>query len=156
MLDLGRADAEGERPEGAMRRGVAVAADDGHPGLRQPQLRSDDMDDPLVLAPQIVERHAELPAIAPQLLDLLCRDRVGDASRARRGRHAVVHGRRRQEGPPDGQPAPPQPLERLGRGDFVHQVQVDIEDGGTGRLMHDPMRVPDLLEKRSRRGHGRR
>ena len=34
VLDLAGADAEGERAEGAVRRGVAVAADDGHAGLR--------------------------------------------------------------------------------------------------------------------------
>ena len=47
MLDLGGADAEGERAEGAMRRGVAVAADDGHAGLGQALLGADDMDDAL-------------------------------------------------------------------------------------------------------------
>jgi hypothetical protein len=47
MLGLGRADAEGERPERAMRGGVAVAADDRRAGQGQPQLGADDMDDAL-------------------------------------------------------------------------------------------------------------
>ena len=44
-LDLARPDAERQRPEGAVRGGVGVAADDGHARLRQPQLRPDDVDD---------------------------------------------------------------------------------------------------------------
>ena len=40
MADLAGADAEGERAEGAVGRGVAVAADHGHARLGQPQLRS--------------------------------------------------------------------------------------------------------------------
>ena len=48
VLDLGGADAEGERAEGAVGRGVAVAADDGHARLGQAQLGPDDVDDALV------------------------------------------------------------------------------------------------------------
>src|SRR3546814_14147855 len=47
VLDLGGADAEGERAERTVRRGVAVAADDRHAGLGQPLLRPDDVDDAL-------------------------------------------------------------------------------------------------------------
>src|SRR3546814_414789 len=45
MFDLRRPDPEGERPERAVGRGVAVAADDRHPGLRTSLLGPDDMDD---------------------------------------------------------------------------------------------------------------
>jgi hypothetical protein len=48
VLDLGRADAERQRAEGAMGGGVRVAAHDRHPRLCQPQLRTDDVHDPLV------------------------------------------------------------------------------------------------------------
>ena len=37
-----------KRAERAVRRGVAVAADDRHPGLGEPELRADDVDDALV------------------------------------------------------------------------------------------------------------
>ncbi len=50
VLDLAGADAEGQRAERAVRRGVAVAADDGHARLGQPQLRADDVDDALPVA----------------------------------------------------------------------------------------------------------
>ena len=47
MLDLGGADAVRQRAEGAVRRGVAVAADDGHARQREALLRADDVDDAL-------------------------------------------------------------------------------------------------------------
>ena len=66
-LDLGRADAERERPERTMGRGVRVAAHDGHARLRQAQLGADDMDDALVVGAAGVDRDAELGAVALQL-----------------------------------------------------------------------------------------
>ena len=45
VLDLGRADAERQRAERAMRGGVAIAADDRHAGLRPPLLRPDHVHD---------------------------------------------------------------------------------------------------------------
>src|SRR6185312_15870486 len=49
VLDLARADAEGERPERAVRGGVAVAADDRHARLRDAELRPDHVDDALAV-----------------------------------------------------------------------------------------------------------
>ena len=63
VLHLAGADAEGERAERAVRGGVAVAADDGHAGLRQPQLGADDVDDALPVAADAVERDAELARV---------------------------------------------------------------------------------------------
>jgi hypothetical protein len=54
MLDLGGADAEGQRAERAMGRGVAVAADDGGAGQREALLGADDVDDALALV-ELVE-----------------------------------------------------------------------------------------------------
>jgi hypothetical protein len=55
VLDLARADAEGHRAEGTVRRGVAVAADDGDARHRETQLRADDVHDALLL---VAERSA--------------------------------------------------------------------------------------------------
>ena len=49
VLDLGGPDAEGERPEGPMGGGVAVAAYDRHARLGEALLGADDVHDPLVL-----------------------------------------------------------------------------------------------------------
>ena len=66
-LDLGRADAERQRPERAVGRGVGVAAHDGHARLRQAQLGADDVDDALVIRAPGVDRDAELGAVALEL-----------------------------------------------------------------------------------------
>jgi hypothetical protein len=70
MLDLGSADAKGQRPEGAMSGGVAVSADDRHTRLGDAQLRPDHMHDPLPIGAQRVERDAELLAVALQRFHL--------------------------------------------------------------------------------------
>ena len=54
VLDLGGADAVGERAEGAVGRGVAVAADDGRARQGEALLRPDDVDDALALV-ELVE-----------------------------------------------------------------------------------------------------
>ena len=77
-LDLARPDAEGQRPEGAVRGGVGVAADDGHARLRQAQLRPDDVDDALRVAALAVERDAELAAVLPIWAQLLAGQLVED------------------------------------------------------------------------------
>ena len=70
MSDLGGADAEGERAEGAMGAGVAVAADDGLARLRQAELRADHVHDAALLAAAAEQLDAELGAVALQLRDL--------------------------------------------------------------------------------------
>ena len=71
MLDLGRADAVRQRAESAMRRGVAVAADDGHAGQRKALLRADDVDDALADVVLVVIFDAEILGVLGQRLDLL-------------------------------------------------------------------------------------
>ena len=75
VLDLARADAEGERPERAVRGGVAVAADDGHARQRAALLGPDDVDDALAGVAHRVVRDAELGGVLAQHLDLAGRDR---------------------------------------------------------------------------------
>ena len=60
VLDLGGADAEGQRAERAVGRGVGVAADDGHARQGATLLGSDDVDDALAGVAHRVERDAEL------------------------------------------------------------------------------------------------
>ena len=81
MLDLGGSDSERERTEGAVRRRVAVAADDRQAGLGEAELRADDVDDSLAPAARRVQRDAELLAVRAQRLELGPRERVGDRPR---------------------------------------------------------------------------
>ena len=75
------ADAEGQRADRAVRGRVAVAADHGHAGLRQAQLRPDDVHDALMARMHAVVRDAELLAVLFQLRDLIGGDRIEDGQR---------------------------------------------------------------------------
>ena len=82
VLDLARADAEGERAEGAVRGGVRVAADDRHPRLGQAELGADHVDDAVAAVAERIQAHAELGAVARERLEL----GLARARPARRGR----------------------------------------------------------------------
>ena len=130
VLDLAGADAERQRPERAVGRGVAVAAHDGHARQRAPLLGSDDVHDAL---PGIAHREvddAELLGVLAQHLHLPGRDRVGDRLIDVGGRHVVVLGCHGEIGPPHRPTRQPQPVERLRAGDLVHEVQVDVQQVG--------------------------
>ena len=64
VLDLARADAEGEGAEGTMGGRVAVAADDRHARQGAPLLRPDDVDDALAGIAHRVVGDAELGGVA--------------------------------------------------------------------------------------------
>jgi hypothetical protein len=147
VLHLARADPEGERAEGAVRRGVGVAADDGHPGLGHAELRPDHVHDALAPGAERVDRHAELRAVLLERLDLHARELVADLLRGGRavGRDVVVRGGERPVRPAHRAPGQAQRLERLGRGHLVHEVEVDVQER-VGHLV----RVPDLVEQRTR------
>ena len=78
MLDFARADAECQRSERAMRAGMAVAAHDRAARQRQSELGTDDVHDALAAAVEVEERHAEFDDVAPEGVDLLARQRIGD------------------------------------------------------------------------------
>ena len=145
VLHLAGADAEGERTEGAVRGGVAVAADDRHARLRPALLGPDDVDDALVGVPHRVAGDAELGRVVVEDLQLLGRDRVGHRL-VDVGRGDVVVGRGHgQVGPPHRAAGQAQPVEGLGRGHLVQQVQVDEEEVGLALGRVDDVGVPDLL-----------
>ncbi len=88
-------------------------------------------------------------------VDLLLRDRVDDRQAAVGRRHVVVDGRERPLRPANLAAGQPQALERLGAGDFVHQVQVDVQDRLPAGLVVDDVLVPDFFEQRAGfGGHG--
>jgi hypothetical protein len=133
---------------------VRVAAHDGHAGLGQPQLRADDVDDPLLRRAEAVDRDPELGTVRLELGDLGRGHRVEDGQGAWVRRHAVVGGRDGLSGPPDGQLPLAQAGERLGAGDLMDEVQVDRQDRRGARLLRDDVLVPDLLDDGSWCGHG--
>jgi hypothetical protein len=161
VLHLGGADPERERPEGAVGGGVAVAANDGHARLGEAELRPDDVDDALLVRPEIEEGDAVLARVPGELPELRRGLAVAplvpegdEAAAGRLGGRGVVHGRHRPIRPAHPDAARLERGERLRRGDLVHQVEVDVDDGRRPRLLDHHVPVPDAIEERARRGGG--
>ena len=152
MADLGRADAERQRPEGPMGGRMAVAADHGHPWLSQAQFRSHDMDHAPVVGVPTRQGHAMGVAVFLQPMHLslsLGRD-IGfqPVQTRRQGRGRMVQGRIGPAGTAHLQAARLDLAEGLGAGDLVDQVQVDIQHARRiGRFRPHDMGVPDLVEQ---------
>ncbi len=153
MRHLRRPDAEAQRPEGAVGRGVGIAADDREAGQRQALLGGEDVDD--ALRP-VVE--AEMPDAVPAGIVGERRDHVGDLGIGDRpvavaGGDVVVGDREGQFRPADLAAGMVEHAEGVERA-LVQQVPVDGEERlavGAGR--HD-VGVPDLVEEGAGlRGH---
>ena len=157
MLDLAGADAECQRAEGTVRRGVRVTADHRHAGLSQAQLRTDDVHDPLLDIAERVQRNAELLAVVTQRIDLGLGDRIGDRQLDVLRRDVVVLGRQREIGTAN-RPVVrvPQTVEGLRAGDLVDEVEVDVEQVRLALRMPDNVIRPYLLCQRAshRTSHG--
>ena len=128
-LDLAGPDPERERSERPVGARVRVAADDRHPGLGEPQLRTDDVDDALRRVADAVERDAELGAVRLELVDLGERPSRRRSAGCGVGRDRVVGRGDGLAGSADADAARAQPRERLRAGHLVDEVEVDREDG---------------------------
>ena len=146
VLDLGRADPERESADGAVRRGVAVTADDRHARLREAELRTDHVDDPLATAAGREEPHVELVAVRTERVELLRGEGVRD--RALGGRHVVIHCRHGQVGPADTPAVHAERLERLGARHLVDEMEVDPEQRRPVTAVGDEVGIPDLAKQR--------
>jgi hypothetical protein len=112
------------------------------------------MHDALAAVALMVIFDAEIARVLGQRLDLDRRFRVVDAKGAVSGWHVVVdHGQRLLRGA-DLAAGHAQALEGLRAGHLVHQMAVDIEQAGAVRRLMHQMRVPDLVIKAARFGHG--
>ena len=150
VLDLGGADAEGQRAECAMRGGVRVAADDGHARLGGAKLGADHMHDALACVLHIEELDAKLRAIAAQRIHLARGDLIGDDQAILRacGWDVVVHGGDMPVWPAQFASRQAQTIEGLRRCDFMHQMKVDINQRRFARRLGDDVLLPDLLKER--------
>ncbi len=121
--------------------GVGVAAHDHHARLGEAQLGADHVHDSLQWRPEIEQLQPEVPRVYRQRLELPRGNRIGDRRRAVPRGDVVVHRRHRQRRPAHPAPRLPQPLERLGRGHLVNQVQVHVfgtRASGIGGLVRAP------------------
>jgi len=158
VADFRGADAERQRAERAMRRGVAVAADDGHARLGDAEFRADHVHDAAVRAAEVEQFDAEGGRVLAQLRHLRLRFRVRVGQLA--GRIRGQGGRRMVEralgalGPGHRQATRGQFGERLRRGHLVDQVQVHVQHRRRGvGLGADQVRVPQLVEQGTGRHH---
>ena len=146
VLNLARADPERQGAECPVSTGVAVAADDGHTGKRQPQLGTDHMDDALAAALDVIERDSELAAVRPQSLHLAARERIADVELVFGGDIVVQRGER-QVGPTDSPAGQAETIERLGAGHLMNEVAIDVKQRRLGGRGHH-MAIPYLLKQR--------
>ena len=157
VLDLRGPDAERERAERAVRRGVRVTTDDHRTRLSESELRTDHVHDALVPVTHPEQRDAELLGVTTHRLHLrgrqLVLDRQEPADLVGRRRHVVVHRGERQIGTTDRAAGDTQALERLRRGDLVHQMEVDVEQIRLALGTADEVLLPDLLDDGARSTH---
>ena len=147
VLHFAGADAERERAERAVRRGVAVAADDRHAGLREALLGSDDVDDALLVAVEAVSRECRTPCswfrAAPPGSPRSCPRSAAIAAWSEccgRWWRCVRSGRRTLK------PRSRKSGEGLRRCHFVDQVQIDVDQRRSAGLLGDDVGVPDFFD----------
>ena len=147
VAHLRGADAERDRAERAVRRRVAVAARDRHAGLRQSQLRPDDMDDALVGVRDVVERDAELAAVLLERRHHLLGKHVEKRPALIERRHDVIDRRERAVRKRHLAAPHPQHVERLRARHFVDEVKADEQLRLPGGQRAHGVFVPDFLKK---------
>ena len=153
MRHFRRADAEGERAQRAVRRGVGVAADQGEAGLGDALLRADDMGDALPLVAEVEQGDAALGRVGADLLDQLAMMRIDDVRHvAAVAPHIVVGRREAAVRTAQLHVALPQ-LGEARRRAVMHQVAVDVEQRVAVVAIDDDVTLPDLLEHRACGGH---
>ncbi len=150
MLDVARSDAERDRAERAVRRGVAVAAHDHHAGLAEAELRPDDVHDALERVAHRIEPDAEFGAIARERLDLPRGDRIRDRPVQPRGGDVVIGGREGEVRSPHRAAGETQAVEGLRRGDLMDEMEVDVQEVRLAIGSVDDVPVPDLPREDAR------
>ena len=145
VFDLARADTERQGAECTVGGGVAVAAHHGHPRQGAALLGCDHVDDALQRIAHREVDDPELGGVLTEHLHLAGGDQIGDRLVDVRGGNVVVFGGHREVGAAHGAAAEAEPVEGLRTGDFVHQMQVDVEQVGlVGCFVHE-VALPDLL-----------
>ena len=148
VLDFAGADAERQRAKRAMRRGMTIAADDGHARHRQPLFGTDDVHDALSGRAHRVQQDAGRRGVFRQRFDLLGRNRILNRQVNIDRRDIVIGGRDGQIGAPHLAVVHPQALEGLRRRDFMHQVQIDVEEIRATGLGANDVGIPQFVAQR--------
>ena len=154
MRDLGGADPECIGAERAVRRGVAVAADDQQARQAQSLFRSDHVHDALS---RVVQSEQPDRVLGRIVLDLPHHARdlgIGDIVTRAAGRNVMVGDREGQAGLGHAGTALRQPGECV-KGAFMHVMAVDPEQQLAVLAAHDLVRRPQLVDQGARVVHAR-
>ena len=147
MFDLGRADAEGQRPKGAVGCGVRIAANNGHAGQGKALFRANHMDDALT---NIIHReigNAKFSRIGFQGFNLNTALFIGNANTTVGGRDVVIGHRQGAVRGTDRATSVPQPFKGLRACHLMDKMPVDINQAGTVVLLMHHMGIPDFVKK---------
>ena len=150
LLQLRCADAERERAERAVRRGVRVAAGDREARLRDAELGPDDVHDALARIVDAEVQDVVLARVVLEELDHAADLRVGDArdaALAPDGRHVMIRGGESLARLAHLAAFLRERAERVERA-FVHEIAVDVEQRFAFAL-HDHVLAPDLVTSRA-------
>ncbi len=145
VFDFAGADAEGERAHGAVRRGVAVAADNRAARLGDAEFRADDVHDALIAAAHVEQVDAKFLAIARQRVELRGGVGIGHGDVAVFRRDGVVHHREGQIGAAHFAARGLDAGKRLRGSAFVDEVPVNVDQRGFAGFFADHVRVPDFF-----------
>ena len=153
MRDFRRADAERIGAKGAVRGGVAVAADDQQPRQRQSLLGADHMHNALARIAQAEQRDAVFRCIGFEVAHHRRDLRVGDRLAAPACRHVMI-GNPEGELRLGGRTAARFHLAEGVKRAFVHVVAVDPEQGRGVLAARDLVRGPELVDQGTGLAHG--
>ncbi len=149
VLDFAGSNAESQSAERAVRRSVAVAANNRLPGLRNAQLRANDMHDALILAVHVEQANAGFAAIVFQRVELGFGILIDNRQKTVFSRNRMIHHRESKIRAANFAALPAQAGKRLRRGAFVNQMPVNIQQGRFALLFIHQVAIPDLLVKGS-------
>lgn len=148
MFDFAGSDPESQCSKRTVRGSMRIAAHDRHARLSQSKFRADYVDDALLGTIKVVKLYAEVFAIASQGFNLLFGNQVNDWKMPVDRRDVMVFGRNRQIRTADLTAGDSQTFKRLRAGDFVDQMQIDVQHRLLARFVVDNVLVPDLFEER--------
>ena len=146
VLGLAGADAPGERAERTDRAGMAVAAQDREPGLRDPLLRRDDVNDALVAVLDAEDAHAEFAGMLVQRVDQRVGALDGRAGAPLGGRDQMVDDGEGELGMADLVAGLAHVREGERGVQVVQQVAVDVDEVDAAVERGDDMPRPDAVE----------
>ena len=154
MRHFGSADAERIGAEGAVGRGVAVAADDQQAGQRQPLFGADDVDDALARIAEAEEVNVAGPRVGIEIADYRRNLGIGNGAVAAARRHVMIGDAEGQARLRQRAAARPHLREGVKRA-FMHIMAIDPEEHGAVLAPRDLVRRPQLVDEGLRLAHAR-